>query len=107
MLRPGKWGTHVELLAASTYFQIPMYILKTSSKEHKWEVLGPLGPASRFRYQECPEVDTADINLPDHFELLHSYDCHYDSIVSTSGSPSTIRPTIIETHVDCTDMIID
>ena len=28
MLRPGIWDSHVELLAAATYFQVPIYILK-------------------------------------------------------------------------------
>ena len=27
MHRPGIWGTHVELLAVATYFQVPIYIL--------------------------------------------------------------------------------
>ena len=27
----GVWGTHVEIIAASTYFQVPIYFLRTPS----------------------------------------------------------------------------
>ena len=103
MLRPGTWGTHVELLAASTYFQVPVYILKSSSTQQKWEVYHPLGPQDNFRYQLCPElvenIEAEDFN---HFELLHSFGCHYDSITGNST-----RPTIEETHVDCSHLVLD
>ena len=42
--RPGIWGTHVELLAAATYFQISIYIVK--GNQCAWEVLHPLRPTS-------------------------------------------------------------
>ena len=28
---PGKWGTHIELYAAATYFQIPIFFVRTPS----------------------------------------------------------------------------
>ena len=107
MIQPRKWGTHVELLAAATYFQVPVYILKATSM--KWEVLHPLGPARNYAFQEFPATDTCgeEVNIPDHFELLHSSDCHYDSITSISGSSCSVRPTIIQTHIDCTKLLID
>ena len=108
MLRPGVWGTHLELFAASTYFQIPLYILKHSSDNQcKWEILRPLGSIDKFNYQLCPAIDTTDedFSKPDHFELLHSCDCHYDSITAKDGT-SLSRPKIIETHIDCTDVIL-
>ena len=101
MLHPKKWGTHVELLAAATYFQIPVYFLKSPSSRFKWEVLHPLGSASSFRwYQLCPEVDSyaEDISVPDHFEVLLSSECHYDSIICFSGGVCTTRPNITYSH---------
>ena len=109
MLRPGTWGTHIELLAAATFFQVPVYILKLSQNQQlKWEVYNPLGPQDNFRYQLCPVIDVGaeDFNRPDHFELLHSFGCHYDSITSFTESP-TRRPTIEETHIDCTHLDVD
>ena len=81
MTLPGRWGTHVELLAAATYFQTPVFYLRAPSSEYKWEVFNPLGPPERFMYQLCPEIDTSgdNVHVPDHFELLYSSDSHYDS----------------------------
>ena len=86
-----------------------MYILKASSKECKWEVFRPLGPHQNFQYQLCPEIDieAEDFHRPDHFELLHSLNCHYDSIISSSGAPRIRQPTIEEIHIDCTHLVLD
>ena len=107
MLAPGVWGTHVELVAAATYFQIPVYILKNN--RCSWEVLFPLGPQRKFKYQLCPEIDVEADNFhrPHHIELLHSDNCHYDSLISNSGGPSTSPPKIPETHIDCTHFNLD
>ena len=42
MLAPGVWGTHVELVAAATYFQIPAYILKNNRCSWKFFFLWAL-----------------------------------------------------------------
>ena len=85
MLRPGIWGSHVELLAAATYFQVPIYILKEN--QCVWEVLKALGPPQNFKYQLLPEMDieAEDFRLPHHIGLLHGNNCHYDSLISTAG----------------------
>ncbi len=105
--RPGIWGTHVELLAAATYFQISIYIVK--GNQCAWEVLHPLRPTSNLKYQLCPEIDTEaeDFHLPHHVELLHTNDCHYDSLISISGQLSETLPRIPETHIDCTHLNLD
>ena len=102
MLRPGIWGSHVELLAAATYFQVPIYILKEN--QYVWEVLKPLGPPQNFKYQLLPEIDieAEDFRLPHHIELLHSNNCHYDSLISTAGCTSSSPPNIPEIHYDYT-----
>ena len=105
----GKWGTHIELYAAATYFQIPIYFVRTPSAcDYKWEVINPIGPSTNFRYQLCPEIDTSkeDITVPDHFELLYRCDCHYDSIIMISGGVSTVKPTLQGSYLDCTDTVI-
>ena len=106
---PGKWGTHVELHAAATYFQIPVFFIRTPCNNYKWEVINPLGPASDFKYQLCPEVDIteADVNVPDHFELLYTSDCHYDSITMVTGSVCPVKPTLQGSYCDCTDTLIE
>lgn len=109
MLRPGAWGTHVEIIAASTYFQVPVYFLRTPSTTYNWEVFNPLRPSCNFSYQAYPEVDTTaeDITVPDHFELLFSCNCHYDSITLKSGGVSMVRPTQNKSYTDCRDTVIE
>ena len=109
MLAPKKWGTHVELLAAATYFQVPVYYLRSPSRNFKWEVFHPLGPVARFKYQLCPEVDTSseDVVIPDHFELLLKAGNHYDSVISLSGSLCTSRPEIVQMNIDCSDIVLE
>lgn len=103
-----KWGTHVEIFATSTYFQIPVYYLKSPSCKYKWEVFKPLGSVSNFKYQLCPEVDTSaeDITVPDHFELSLSSGNHYDSIVSILGGVCMSRPTLTDSYDDCRDLVL-
>ena len=105
---PGRWGTHVELHAAATYFQIPIFFIRTPSSDYKWEVINPLGSPSSFRYQLCPEIDTSeeDITVPDHFELLYRCDCDYDSITMISGGVCTVKPTLKGFYIDCTDTVL-
>lgn len=109
MLHPAKWGTHVELFAAATYFQSPVYFLKTPSTNYKWEVFYPLGPADTFQFQLHPVLDISaeGITVPDHFELLLSSECHYDSVTSTSGGVCITRPKITSSYIDCRDCIIE
>ena len=108
MLQPGVWDTHVEIIAASTYFQVLIYFLRTPSSMLKWEVFKPLGPSCEFSYQEYPEVDTAaeDMTFLDHFELLFKDDSHYDSITLKSGEVSLVRPTLQYSYTDCRNYII-
>ena len=54
MLGPGIWGTHVELFAAATYFQITVYIVK--SNRCVWEVL-LLWALNRTSNTSCAQID--------------------------------------------------
>ena len=107
MLQPRVWGT-VEIIVASTYFQVLIYFFRTPSSMLKWEVFNPLGPSCEFSYQEYPEVDTAaeDMTFLDHFELLFKDDSHYDSITLKSGEVSLVRPTLQYSYTDCRNYII-
>ena len=108
LIHPGRWGTHIELHAAATYFQIPIYFIRTPSSDYKREVINPIGPPNEFRYQLCSEIDTSEeaITIPDHFELLYRSECHYDGITMISGGVSTVKPTLQGSYLDCTDIVI-
>ena len=57
-LRPGTWGTQVELMAAATLFQVPIYCCYTSlcgSKYH-WEAINPIASTGNLRTPETIKV---------------------------------------------------
>ena len=50
LLRPKTWGTHVEIMAATTYFQVPFYFCCQNTMYnsiYKWDVVKPLCPPER------------------------------------------------------------
>ena len=102
MLAPAVSGTHVELVTAATYFQIPLYILKNNRRS--WEVLFPLGPQHKFKYQLCPEIDVEADNT---YHIIMNYSIVTAATMIASGGPSTSPPKISETHIDCTHFNLD
>ena len=84
-LRSGTWGTQVELMAAATLFQVPIYCCYTSlcgSKYH-WEAMNPIASIGNLRMPEIVKEDPAFyMQTPHHFELLYWENTHFDSIVS-------------------------
>ena len=82
------------------YLQLPLIFkyqfifFKTPSTNYKWEVFHPLGPADEFWYQIMPgiEFSAEGITRPDHFELLLSSECHYNSVISMSRGFLSLDP---------------
>ena len=101
LLRPNTWGTHVEIMAAATYFQVPVYFCyKNTMGIYKWDVVKPLCPLEKLRLPDLTGM-FADIppkpdDLPPltHFELLYHSNVHYDCVVSHSGYLCDDLPTL-------------
>ena len=72
MSRPSSWGTHVEILAATSLFQAPIYEYVQSqdcdSAGH-WEAYHPLAPANRLH--QVPMTGLCHACCPPHFELCY------------------------------------
>ena len=89
MLKLRSYGTHVELEAAATYYQVPIYICTENRQKegYHWEVIKPLCEPSKLRFpfidETCPTF-SLQIYKRSHFELLY-HGSHYDSIVSVSS----------------------
>ena len=47
MILTGTWGTHIELFATFTCFQIPVYYLQMQpgTTNFKWHICRPIGPS--------------------------------------------------------------
>ena len=97
----GSWGTDLELLAAATYFQIPVYYccVDNKTKQWLWNCIQPIASPIELSYpivvNSYPERNVA----PTHFEIVYWRDTHYDSVVSKeTGNASTVPPAIPTTH---------
>ena len=99
---PCSWGTDLEIIVATTYFQIPTYYCCIESKKKQWVwcCVNPLVP-TQFRYPVVVDHTIPNLAEPltSHFELVYWKNTHYDSIVSKlTGSVSREPPNIEIEH---------
>lgn len=78
------WGTHVELLAAASLLQMPIYVCtqKSGNGEYYWELFKPI-ESSPLQLSESLTL-TKPVGI-DHFEICHTMRCHYDIITMSDG----------------------
>ena len=88
------WGTQVELQAAASLYQVPVYLLIFSKQLHKytWQCYQPWD-SSKLNFPETEPSPTRLSNL-DHVELLHLRGCHFDCILHWEGGFSLDRPVL-------------
>ena len=93
MLTPCVWGTHIELMAVATMFQIPVYyVSKNCNGPYKWQVIHPLEKPHNLRYPLImSEEPYKSMKTPSHMEFLYHENCHYDSIVASATN--AVPPT--------------
>ena len=54
------WGTHIEITAIASLYQVPVYYCTDpphSEKGHRWEAVYPIAPASNLKYPLVVEDD--------------------------------------------------
>lgn len=95
----------MEVIAASTFFQIPVYF--TSQKptgEYQWEVIHPI-PGPKVTWPRVIDCFPEDHNQLTHFELVYTKGTHYDSIVSIeTGKPCEECPEVIQRLAGIVDL---
>ncbi len=83
LLSPSSWATQVEVVAAASLFNIPLYYY--TSNTYKWNVVKPLVDRDSKPLIICPQLtplnDSVNLLRPTHFELLNYTGTHYDAIV--------------------------
>ena len=82
MIHPYVWGTHLEVKAAATLYQIPIYFCTqpTQNGPFSWSVVQPISPEKI----SFPMIVDEEFNEKDnitHIEMYHHH-CHYDVIAS-------------------------
>ena len=100
MQRWGTWATHLEIFAAASFFQIPIYVATQRSKTmvYYWEIYNP---------QSCNSIQCHFLKelCLRHIELAHVQRCHYETVKMNNGSQPK-HPPRLETpsyHVDLVD----
>ena len=84
-------GVHLEILAASTLLQIPVYTCKTDGSLFLWEVHRPL-PAERVKFPLVEDETFREREPVGHMELLYYQESHYDAILcSKTGLVPTVE----------------
>ena len=102
--KPGIWATQVEVVAAATIFQVPIYFISPSTIGHKWNVIHPL-TNPLINYPCFPDIDGATLLKPSHFELLYYENSHYDAVVALdSGRVSTGNPILTGSTSELIDL---
>ena len=92
--KPNTWGTHIELFAMATYYQVPVYTYVADNANQRWAVFKPLSDAKNVRFPVTVDGESL-LTPPSHFELLYYPNSHYDSIVdSTTEKPSIKTPKL-------------
>lgn len=98
MLRPGVWATQIELHAAATYFQLPIYFCQNPPPPNRmtycWQVIKPIDVTEAFRYPVQVDLLFKGISLPTHFEVLYDENWHFSCIVGLDGNLSIVAPVL-------------
>ena len=84
MYKLGTWGTQVELVAASTLFQVPIYVASKNknSLSYHWRKYSPIS------VDNLVPINTGK----SHIELIHLNESHFDPVLSSCG---VSEPTIL------------
>ena len=104
---PHSWATQVEVVAAASVFQVPLYYCEKKNSVYKWNVVKALTDKNQRELVKCPVLpeldDSITLTRPTHFELLYS-NSHYDAIASTTtGTVPTTPPILSSTLLLPTD----
>ena len=86
MQRNARWGTQVEIQAAASLFQVPIYVATNSLIQgvYKWTVFNPQDKSS-LNGPENIHTLLPSLTIKPHLELCHISNTHYDSIIPTKG----------------------
>jgi len=100
----GKWGTQVELQAAASIVQVPIYVLtkKSMDSEYHWILYKPYSKTSlRFPDELSLSKNDHDFLFKGtlrHLELCHTNRNHYDCVVTLSDQCSVECPVLSGCH---------
>ena len=98
--RPSVFGTHIEILAIATLFNVPTFYCCSNGRDlqYRWHCVTPLTQQG-LRHPDLSGSPLENVQPPTHFELLYIHNVHYDSIVSANGELCTEFPILSTTEI--------
>ena len=86
MQRNAQWGTQVEIQAAASLFQVPIYVATNSLVQgvYKWTVFKPQDKSSLMGPDNIHTL-LPSLTIKPRLELCHISNTHYDSIIPMKG----------------------
>ena len=102
------WGSSIEIAAAASLFQLPIYEATTSmSRDHvswKWIVFMPYPPG---KLKGLNKVDLSQWNVQSRkwLEICYMDGVHYDSVQPTDPTLPTTPPLMTEIHYFCNEIL--
>ena len=99
----GSWATQVEVVAAASAFEIPVYFYskKPGSEDFVWNVVRPFNSTKKtLKLPVFPDIsETISLQMPTHFELFYYDSLHYNAIVSEdTGKVCTHLPKLPDNY---------
>ena len=91
------WGSHIELQAAASLFEMPVFVCTTSQSGYKWNCYKPF-PPGKLVYPP-PQERPNTLDLLSHIELCHTGGCHFDCVLSNDLKFSLIEPKLHVQHL--------
>ncbi len=102
MLSYSSWVTQVEVAAAASLFNIPVYYCVEKNNIYKWNVIKPLTNKEQRPIVKCLDLDgvlddefRSTYSKPTHFELLYFKNTH--AIVSATTEKVCTTPPPLST----------
>lgn len=109
MQRNAKWATQVEIQAAASLFQVPIYVATNTIGTqgiYRWIVFQPHDKSSLIGPLENLHKLLPSFTIKPHLELCHYSNIHYDSIEPASREESLPPPPLdggTKSSVDLTE----
>ena len=77
MYKSGTWGTHLEIIAAATLYQLPIYVASrcVQGQAYYWRKYSPIS------VDNLVNINTGR----SHVELIHMNECHFDPVIPVSS----------------------
>ena len=92
MSHPSVWGTHLEIKAVATLFQLPIYFCMSSSTSvpFVWSVFQPIYP-NNIKFPTIADEILKDKQEISHIQMYY-HQSHYDTIVSVENDKVCEEP---------------